>query len=63
MTSSQHTTLNYQQSYSALTSDLGLDLVGILLGELHFTSSRNQNVAFSLQDAAFVGCGLGKADN
>lgn len=46
-----------------LTSDLGFDIVGVFLCKLFFTCSRDQDITLSFQDAAFIWCGLGEANN
>lgn len=43
--------------------DLGLDVGGILFGQLLLAGRRNQDVAVSLQDVALVGLGIGEAHN
>lgn len=40
---------------------LGLDLVGIALGQLLLTGSGDQDVAVSLQDVSFIWRGVGEA--
>lgn len=44
-----------------LTSDLGLDFVGVLPGELLLSGGGDEDVAGGLQQAALIGLGVGEA--